>query len=125
MSDQATLDTTNMSDEQILAEIRQRIETHPVMLFMKGTPDFPMCGFSGRTAEVLRSLGAPFGALNVLTDPRIRQVLSSHSDWPTIPQLFVGGEFVGGCDIVVEMHQSGQLESMVREAVSDGGSPAD
>jgi len=122
MSDQATLDTANMSDEQILAEIKRRIEANPVMLFMKGTPDFPLCGFSGRTAEVLRGLGVPFGALNVLTDPRIRQLLSSHSEWPTIPQLFVGGEFVGGCDIVVEMHASGQLEPMVREAV--GGAAA-
>jgi monothiol glutaredoxin len=77
---------------------------------MKGTPDQPMCGFSARTVAILQSLGKPFAAVNVLPDPRIRQELSALSNWPTIPQLFVDGELVGGCDIVTEMYQSGELQ---------------
>ena len=79
-----------------------------------------MCGFSGRTAAILRSLGVEFGAMNILNDPRVRQVLSGRSNWPTIPQVFVGGEFVGGCDIVVELYANGELEPMVRKAVESG-----
>jgi monothiol glutaredoxin len=77
---------------------------------MKGTPDQPACGFSARTVAILQSLGQPFAAVNVLPDPRIRQELSALSNWPTIPQLFVDGELVGGCDIVTEMYQSGELQ---------------
>ena len=89
--------------------IAQAIGEHDVILFMKGTPEAPACGFSARTVAVLRSLEAPFAAVDVLPDPRIRQELSAISNWPTIPQLFVGGELVGGCDIVCEMHESGEL----------------
>src|SRR5947199_580984 len=91
-------------------EIGKAISDNPVLLFMKGTPDQPACGFSARTVAILQSLGQPFAAVDVLPDPRIRQELSGLSNWPTIPQLFVDGELVGGCDIVTEMYQSGELQ---------------
>jgi monothiol glutaredoxin len=90
--------------------IQQAITDNPVLLFMKGTPDQPMCGFSARTVGILQALGRPFAAVDVLPDPRIRQELSALSNWPTIPQLFVDGELVGGCDIVSEMYESGELQ---------------
>jgi monothiol glutaredoxin len=101
-----TDETTNPMREQI----RTAIDENPVILFMKGTPDQPMCGFSARTVAILQSVGQPFVAVNILPDPRIRQELSAVSNWPTIPQLFVDGEFVGGCDIVTEMYESGELQ---------------
>jgi monothiol glutaredoxin len=102
-----------MTDEQVRDQIRQFIqqalgEEH-VMLFMKGTPDQPQCGFSARVVGMLDALGTDYGALDILPDPRIRQELSSLSGWPTIPQLFVDGKLVGGCDIVTEMYESGEL----------------
>jgi monothiol glutaredoxin len=99
-------ETSNPMREQIQAAI----DENPVILFMKGTPDQPMCGFSARTVAILQSVGQPFAAVNILPDPRIRQELSAVSNWPTIPQLFVDGEFVGGCDIVTEMYESGELQ---------------
>ena len=89
--------------------IAEAIDEHRVILFMKGTPDAPACGFSARTVAALQSLEVPFAAVDVLPDPRIRQELSAISNWPTIPQLFVGGELIGGCDIVTEMYESGEL----------------
>jgi monothiol glutaredoxin len=89
--------------------ITQAIEQNPVLLFMKGTPEAPGCGFSARTVAALQALEAPFAAVDVLPDPRIRQELSALSNWPTIPQLFIAGELVGGCDIVSEMYASGEL----------------
>ena len=89
--------------------IEQAISEHRVILFMKGTPDSPACGFSARTVAMLQDLDAPFPAVDILPDPRIRQELSALSSWPTIPQLFIGGELVGGCDIVTEMYESGEL----------------
>ena len=102
-----------MSDEQttqIREAIQSAISENPVILFMKGTPDQPMCGFSARTVAILQDVGTPFAAVNILPDPRIRQELSLLSNWPTIPQLFIDGEFVGGCDIVTEMYESGELQ---------------
>jgi monothiol glutaredoxin len=90
--------------------IQEAISENPVILFMKGNPEAPACGFSARTVAILQSLGARFAAVDILPDPRIRQELSAISNWPTIPQLFVGGELVGGCDIVTEMYQSGELQ---------------
>ena len=90
-------------------EIANAIDENPVILFMKGTPDQPMCGFSARTAGALQALGAPFAAVDILPDQRIREELSAISTWPTIPQLFVKGELVGGCDIVTEMYETGEL----------------
>ncbi|MEA2209475.1 MAG: monothiol glutaredoxin [Solirubrobacteraceae bacterium] len=100
------------SDEQsnpIREAIAEALAEHKVMLFMKGTPDAPACGFSARTVAVLQALEVPFAAVDVLPDPRIRQELSAISNWPTIPQLFVDGELLGGCDIVTEMYESGEL----------------
>jgi monothiol glutaredoxin len=94
---------------QIRDAIAQAIGDNPVILFMKGTPEQPMCGFSARTVAALQALNAPFAAVDILPDPRIRQELSAISQWPTIPQLFVNGELVGGCDIVTEMYESGEL----------------
>ncbi|MEO6857894.1 MAG: Grx4 family monothiol glutaredoxin [Solirubrobacteraceae bacterium] len=90
--------------------IQEAITGNPVILFMKGTPDAPACGFSARTVSVLQSTGTQFAAVDILPDPRIRQELSTVSNWPTIPQLFVNGELVGGCDIVMEMYESGELQ---------------
>ena len=91
--------------------IAEAIRDNPTILFMKGTPDAPACGFSARTVGMLKALDTPFVAVDVLPDPRIRQELSALSQWPTIPQLFHGGELVGGCDIVTEMFESGELAS--------------
>jgi monothiol glutaredoxin len=93
--------------------IQSAISENPVILFMKGTPEAPACGFSARTVAVLESLDQPFAAVNILPDPAIRQELSALSGWPTIPQLFVDGELVGGCDIVTEMYQTGELQKLL------------
>jgi monothiol glutaredoxin len=98
-----------MSENPIREAIQEALSEHEVLLFMKGTPQQPMCGFSARTAGALQALGAPFAAVDILPDPRIRQELSALSNWPTIPQLFVNGDLVGGCDIVTEMYESGEL----------------
>ncbi|MFN8175578.1 MAG: Grx4 family monothiol glutaredoxin [Solirubrobacteraceae bacterium] len=93
--------------------IAEAISSNDVLLFMKGNPEQPRCGFSARTAGALQALGTPFAAVDVLPDPRIREELSAISEWPTIPQLFVRGELVGGCDIVTEMYASGELASLL------------
>lgn len=105
-----------MSDETqnpLRDAIDDAIRSNEVILFMKGTPEQPMCGFSARTIAALQALQAPFAAVDVLPDPRIRQELSALSSWPTIPQLFVRGELVGGCDIVTEMYGSGELAELL------------
>jgi len=89
--------------------IGEAIAEHKVILFMKGTPEAPACGFSARTVAALQSLDVPFAAIDILPDPRLRQELSAISNWPTIPQLFANGELIGGCDIVLEMYESGEL----------------
>jgi len=98
-----------VTDEEIRDFISNAIDENPVMLFMKGTPQQPACGFSARTAAALNALGVQYSALDILPDPRIRQELSGLSGWPTIPQLFVEGELIGGADIVAEMYESGEL----------------
>ena len=100
---------TDQASNPIRDAIAQAIGDNPVILFMKGTPEQPMCGFSARTAGALQALGAPFAAVDILPDPRIREELSALSNWPTVPQLFVNGELVGGCDIVTEMYETGEL----------------
>jgi monothiol glutaredoxin len=97
------------TENPIRDAIQEAITDHEVILFMKGTPERPMCGFSARTVAALDALGKPYAAVDVLPDPRIRQELSALSNWPTIPQLFVKGELIGGCDIVSEMYESGEL----------------
>ena len=98
-----------MTETEIREFIQNAIRENPVMLFMKGTPHQPACGFSARTAACLNALGVRYAALDILPDPRIRQELSGLSGWPTVPQLFVDGELVGGCDIVAEMYETGEL----------------
>jgi monothiol glutaredoxin len=111
-----------MSDQSnpIRDAIAEAIADNPTILFMKGTPEQPACGFSARTVAALQALGAPFAAVDILPDPRIRQELSAISNWPTIPQLFVKGELVGGCDIVTEMYETGELAEVLGvEATAD------
>ena len=100
-------------EQQISTAIQEAIAENDVLLFMKGTPEAPRCGFSARTVAALEALGKPYAAVDVLPDPRIRQELSAISNWPTIPQLFVRGELVGGCDIVTEMYESGELAQVM------------
>jgi monothiol glutaredoxin len=101
--------TASGESNPIRDAIGEAIAEHKVILFMKGTPEAPACGFSARTVAALQSLDVPFAAVDILPDPRLRQELSEISNWPTIPQLFANGELVGGCDIVVEMYESGEL----------------
>ena len=105
---------------QLREQIEQAITDNPVVLFMKGTPEQPRCGFSARTVAALEATGSPFAAVDVLPHPGIREAVSEISNWPTIPQLFVNGELVGGCDIVTEMYESGELaETLGVEPPSD------
>ncbi len=100
----------------VTERIRQTLQDQPIVLFMKGTPQFPMCGFSSRTVQALKSSGAEFASVNVLEDPDIRANLPRYSNWPTFPQLFINGELIGGCDIALELQASGELARMVKEA---------
>ena len=93
--------------------IKQQIDSNPVLLYMKGTPDFPQCGFSGQTVAALKAIGKPFAYVNIFEDPEIREGLKTYSNWPTFPQLYVKGELIGGCDIVVEMYHSGELKALL------------
>jgi monothiol glutaredoxin len=95
--------------------IQSEIDEAPVMLYMKGTAMFPQCGFSARVVQILTHMGVPFKTANVLEDAELREGIKQFSQWPTIPQLYVKGEFVGGCDIITEMFQSGELETLMRE----------
>ncbi len=97
-------------------QLQSIVDNNDIVLFMKGTPDFPQCGFSGQVVQILDYLGAPFKGVNVLADAEIRQGVKDYANWPTIPQLYVKGEFVGGCDIVREMFQSGELAAHLVEA---------
>jgi monothiol glutaredoxin len=98
------------------ARIEKLINDNPVVLFMKGTPQFPQCGFSGRVVQILDYLGAPVVGVDVLSDPEIRQGVKEYANWPTIPQLYIKGEFIGGADIANEMFQSGELATMLADA---------
>ena len=105
-----------MSD--VLQEIEREIHDNPVVIYMKGTPRFPMCGFSAATVEVLDELGVPYKAVDILAEAGKRDGVKAYTKWPTIPQVFVGGKFIGGCDIVREMHAKGELVSLVRAATA-------
>ena len=104
-------DTTN----PVFNRIQSDIKSNPVMLYMKGTPMFPQCGFSSRVVQILSHLGVQFQSANVLEDEGLREGIKQFSSWPTIPQLYITGEFIGGCDIVTEMYQSGELETLLKE----------
>jgi monothiol glutaredoxin len=101
----------------VLERIKNQVESHPVIIYMKGTPQLPQCGFSSRTSEALKSLEVEFAYVNVLTDPEIFQNLPRYADWPTFPQVYVDGELIGGCDITLEMHESGDLKIMADAAL--------
>ena len=101
-----------------IERIRNIVESNPIVLFMKGTPQFPQCGFSMRTCEALKACGVDYHHVDILAEPEIRQHLPQYSEWPTFPQLFVGGELVGGCDIVMGMYQSGDLKRITQEATA-------
>ena len=102
-------------EHPVFERIREDVEGNDIVLFMKGTPDFPQCGFSGAVTQVLSHMGVQYKAVNVLLDPAVRQGIKAYSDWPTLPQLYVKGEFIGGCDIVREMFESGELLELFRE----------
>ncbi len=99
----------------VMERIKQQVENNKVLLFMKGTPDFPQCGFSARAAAALKACNAEFAFVNVLEDQDVREGIKQFSNWPTIPQLYLDGEFIGGSDIIVEMYESGDLQSKVKE----------
>jgi monothiol glutaredoxin len=105
-----------MANRDVQAEIDEQVKNHKIVVYMKGTPDMPMCGFSAATVQVLDSYNVPYASVNVLEDPGIREGIKQYSSWPTIPQVYINGEFVGGCDIVREMHASGELEPLIRAA---------
>ncbi|MCC7413068.1 MAG: Grx4 family monothiol glutaredoxin [Gammaproteobacteria bacterium] len=102
--------------QEVIEFIRKTVEGNPVVLFMKGSPDAPQCGFSMRTSEALKACGVEFAYVDVLANPQVRQYLPQYSNWPTFPQVFVGGELVGGCDIVLDLFQRGELQRMTDEA---------
>jgi monothiol glutaredoxin len=107
----------------VLEVIDQQVKSNPVIIYMKGTPQFPMCGFSSRAAQALNATGIPFAYVNVLEDPDIFQNLPRYADWPTFPQIYIGGELVGGCDITLELYQSGELQQLMQAAVAKTETP--
>ena len=104
------------------AELKKRIEeqlgSNNVLLYMKGSPDFPQCGFSGQAVAALNAIGKPYAYVNIFEDPDVREGLKEYSNWPTFPQLYVKGELIGGCDIMVEMYHSGELQKLIEEAAA-------
>jgi monothiol glutaredoxin len=102
-----------MSTDAILTRIQQQIADNQVILYMKGTPDFPQCGFSSRAVNILKECGANFATVNILEEPEIRQVLPQYANWPTFPQLYIQGELIGGSDIMLELFESGELQQML------------
>lgn len=100
----------------VIERIKSQLTSNPVLLYMKGTPDFPQCGFSATAVRALNAVGAQFESVNIFEDPELREALKQYSNWPTYPQLYVKGELIGGCDIIVEMYNSGELQKVVSEA---------
>lgn len=113
----ASAHKTRAEGGDVQSELANVVNTNKVVLFMKGSPHMPQCGFSARASQILGSYGVPFHHVNVLADPEVRQGVKTFSQWPTIPQIYIGGEFVGGSDILMEMHQNGELEEMLRETM--------
>jgi|TARA_R110002072_G_scaffold95250_2_gene210116 monothiol glutaredoxin len=103
----------------IIETIKEQIESNDILLYMKGSPNQPQCGFSARTVEALKACGERFAYVDILTNPEIRTNLPAYANWPTFPQLWVAGELVGGCDIITEMHESGELQSLIKESVTE------
>jgi len=105
----------------VMERIKQQVEGHPIVLYMKGTPQFPLCGFSSHSVQALQTCGAELFTVNILEDQEIRANLPRYSDWPTFPQLFINGELVGGCDIIIELYQRGELQQMVQGTQAAAG----
>jgi len=103
----------------VTERIRKLVNDNPVVLFMKGTPQFPMCGFSSRTSQALKACGVPYAFVNVLEDAEIYEALPKFADWPTFPQVYINGELIGGCDITLELYQKGELQKMTQAAVAN------
>lgn len=101
----------------VIERIQDQLNSNPVVLYMKGTPDFPQCGFSGRVVQVLQACNAQYMYVNIFEDPELRETLKEYSNWPTYPQLYVNGELIGGCDIVMDLYNKGELQSMLAAAV--------
>ncbi|PPD35587.1 MAG: monothiol glutaredoxin, Grx4 family [Methylomonas sp.] len=97
----------------VIERIQEQLASQPVVLYMKGTPDFPQCGFSGRVVQVLQACDAQYRAINIFEDPELRDALKEYSNWPTYPQLYINGELIGGCDIVMDLYNKGELKSML------------
>ena len=110
-----------MSESNVVERIQAHLSSAPVVLFMKGTPDFPQCGFSAQTVAALQACSADFHAVNIFEDPELREALKRHSNWPTYPQLYVKGELIGGCDIALQMYHSGELKQLIAEASAASG----
>ncbi|MEZ5447548.1 MAG: Grx4 family monothiol glutaredoxin [Thiolinea sp.] len=110
--------------DDVLQRIDEAVKNNPVVIFMKGTPQFPQCGFSSRAAQALMGCGEEFAYVNVLSDPEIFQNLPRYADWPTFPQIYIGGELIGGCDITLEMFENGELQEAVKSAVGHSKSDA-
>lgn len=105
-------------DQELIERIKKTLADNRVLLFMKGTPDFPMCGFSAQSVAALRALDAEFGHVNILEDNELREGLKTFSSWPTFPQLYVNGELIGGCDITIEMYNNGELKQVLEQAAA-------
>lgn len=105
-----------MSTNEVVDRIKAHLTQSPVVLFMKGTPDFPQCGFSAQTVAALKHCHATFSHVNIFEDPELREAIKAYSSWPTFPQLYVNGELIGGCDIALEMYRSGELQTLLAEA---------
>jgi len=108
-----------MANDAVLTQIEEMVKKNKILIFMKGTPSLPMCGFSAATIQVFDALDVPYETVDVLEDPVVREGVKRYSKWPTIPQVYINGEFIGGCDIVREMYASGELEPLARAAVED------
>ena len=103
----------------VTSRIEEQLNSHGILLYMKGTPDFPQCGFSGQAVAALNAIGKPYSYVNVFEDPEVREGLKTYSNWPTFPQLYVNGELIGGSDIVVEMYHSGELKKLLDEIAEE------
>jgi len=110
--------TTTNSDQDINAAIKAQLDSHSILLYMKGTPQFPQCGFSSQAVGALKHSDVAFSHVNIFEHPELREALKAYSNWPTYPQLYVKGELIGGCDIIMEMYESGELQSLLKEAVA-------
>lgn len=123
LTDQATINRNITNDDEVermdvMERIDEAVKSHPVIIFMKGTPQMPQCGFSSRAAQALMQCGEEFAYVNVLSDPEIFQNLPRYADWPTFPQIYINGELIGGCDITLEMFETGELQTAIKDAVA-------